>query len=85
MKTRRIGRFEIDRARVDYAPKQCLAILLGMIVVRAELQFHSDTIAYMAIGDQFEEMPPDSAVPEYDYEIKDLIGGKYHVVWSRRP
>ena len=58
MKTRRIGRFEIDRARVDYAPKQCLAILSGMIVVRAETMFHMDSIAYMAIGEQFEEVPP---------------------------
>ena len=79
-----IGKFTIDKCQIDRMPKVALAILNGCIVVQAENKWHSDQIEYMAISDQFDEVPVGDACPEYEPQIKDLVGGKYHVTWERK-
>lgn len=80
----RIGKFCIDVRQIERMPKVAMAILNGCIVVRAESMWHRNAIEYMAISDQFDEVAVGDVCPEYEPQIKDLIGGKYHVTWERK-
>lgn len=81
--TRRLGRFRISTKTIDCAPKAVLAALSGLIVVRAESLFYAGVIEYVAIGEVFDEISCYSEVPSYECTIKDLVGGKYHVTFTK--
>lgn len=82
---RRFGRFYISGRMLKAAPAAVEAILSGMVVVRACYAFDRDGIEYSAASQHFDRLPDDGAEsPFYEPTVKDLVGGKYHVTWSKK-
>lgn len=81
---KRMGRFQIDANDVAERPMLVLSILAGCIPVRAEMMLHSFEVEYVAYGEHFDEIDRGDCVPEYKFNIRDLVGGKYHVTWERK-
>lgn len=71
---RRIGRFAIRRELVERDPETARAIMGRCIVVRCEMMYSHDTLEYMALSPDFDEVPQGAIAPEYDVIISD--GGK---------
>lgn len=79
----RVGKFEIDNRLLRENKKAALAILTGCVVVRAEAMFHKDAVEYIAYGEHFEPNDPRCVVPRYDVTVRDLVGGKYAVTFTK--
>lgn len=76
MTNKRVGIFEIDRTFIDSSPTAVMEALSQVLIVRAEMMWHNDTIEYMAISDLFEENIKRGAIRRYTAkfgtkEIKD--------------
>ena len=67
---RKLGRFSITRDMIDTSPDMVAGAMSGMLVVRAELQYHSDAIAYIAMSDFFDFVPLHGQVPEYEANVR---------------
>jgi hypothetical protein len=80
---RRVGKFQISDDIIDEQPQVARAVLSGLIVLRAEALHHAYAIEYIAAGDQFEPITLGEMVPMYTVSIRDLIGGKYDVTFSK--
>jgi hypothetical protein len=80
----RVGIFTIPGRTIKDYPKLAIELLSGCIVVRAEGMFHKDAIQYIAYHERFDVVEDGGEVPEYEITIKDLIGGKYHITWSKK-
>jgi hypothetical protein len=71
---KRIGRFAISRQLAERDPETARAVMGRCIVVRCEMMYAHDTLEYMALSPDFDEVPQGQIVPEYDVIISD--GGK---------
>lgn len=73
VKDRRIGRFYISLNLINEMGASCRALFANCIVLKAEMQPHTDSIEYWAICDSFAELPEHQsavAVPFYRPELK---------------
>ena len=68
-----IGKFLLSAKYIKLYPHKALKLMtaLGVVVVRAEMMFHNDSIEYTAICDKFEEVEPNTKVPHYDLGITE--------------
>ena len=71
---RRIGRFAMSAQLVKRDPETARAVMGRCIVVRCEMMFEHDTLEYIALSPDFDEVPQGNIAPEYDVIISD--GGK---------
>ena len=70
---KRLGRFLLSAKYIKLYPHKALKLMtaMGVVVVRAEMIFHNDSIEYTAICDKFEEVPASHRVPHYDLGITE--------------
>jgi hypothetical protein len=66
-----LGKFRISRELIQKSPEAALAVLEGCLVVRAELQWESDAIEYVALHPDFDELQPGEIAPTYEAIISD--------------
>lgn len=71
---KRIGRFAISKQLIEHDPDTARAILGRCIVVRCEMIYAHDTLEYVALSQDFDEVSQREIVPQYDVIISD--GGK---------
>ena len=71
---KRIGRFAMSRQLVERDPETARAVMGRCIVVRCEMMYEHDTLEYIAISPDFDEVPYGEIAPEYSVAISD--GGK---------
>lgn len=69
VKSKRWGRFHISRHIVEDQPTTVLSMLAGMVIVRAEMMYHLDSIEYYAYADEFEEVDEGAEAPFYTAEM----------------
>ena len=74
MNARRIGRFAMSRMLVERDPETAMSIMGRAIVVRCEMMYERDTLEYVALSPDFDEVLPGGFIPEYSVIISD--GGK---------
>jgi len=72
---RRLGRFYVSRSLLLTHPEQLRALFNLMIVVEAQLRWDRDSVEYVAMSEQFEEVPEYCAAPLYQITFrKDEAG-----------
>jgi hypothetical protein len=81
MRDRRLGRFAMSRQLVELDPETARAVMGRVIVVRCEMMYASDTLEYIAVSPDFDEVRHGSVVPEYDVHIMD---GGARIEFKRR-
>jgi hypothetical protein len=74
MDKRRIGRFAMSLELVERDPDTARAIMGRCIVVRCEMMYEHQTLKYIALSPDFDEVPYGEITPEYRVIISD--GGK---------
>ena len=82
---RRYGRFSIDRSLFETAYHHFALALSRCAVVRAELDFASDSIDYIAIGAAFTPVPVGMLIPEYDLVFHNLDAAPHvapRITWT---
>lgn len=79
----RLARFYISEFIIKKRTPTAMLILAGLLPVKAESQLYAGRVEYVAYGDQFDVVPEGSEAPLYTPTIKDLVGGKYHVLWEK--
>ncbi len=63
---RNIGKFSIPRFLIDTSPEEVALALSVMVVLRAEMQYHTDSIEYVAhCPEHFAEVAEGSLTPSY--------------------
>ena len=77
---KRIGRFAMRREIVEQDPETARAIMARCIVVRCEMMYAHDTLEYVALSPDFDEVPQGAIVPEYDVIIS---GGGRRIEFKR--
>ena len=70
---RRIGRFAMSRQLVERDPETARAVMGRVIVVRCEMMYETDTLEYMALSPDFDEVPQNKIAPSYDVIISDGV------------
>ena len=70
---KRLGKFLLSAKYIKLYPHKALKLMtaMGVVVVRAEMMFHNDSIEYTAICDKFDEVPANRQVPHYDLGITE--------------
>ena len=68
---RRIGRFAMSRVLVERDPETARAVMGKCVVVRCEMMYAHDTLEYMALSPEFDEVPEGMISPEYDVIISE--------------
>lgn len=79
MIARKFGTFSIPMQLIEDDPATARLALEGCIVVRAEAIYAKGCIDYMAIHEDFEEVPLDEFAPEY---VGVITGGRRE--WKRK-
>jgi hypothetical protein len=71
----KIGRFRLgkDHLRTEYGRSLARDVMDGLLVVRAEYRWDMDAIEYMAIGEQFDDLPDGAEALPYtpQFEWRD--------------
>jgi len=80
----RLGQFDIPRSDILESPELVMAITGRMIIYRAEMMFHKDTMEYIAISDLFEEIEQGQCPPEYVMVVEKTEDGTYVVSAERK-
>ena len=62
---RRYGRFSISHEMIRKESDELYCLFANMIIVKAEAQFATDNIEYVAISKLFGEMEENECIPEY--------------------
>lgn len=78
---KRIGQFTLDAGFVAHNQEAALAIMGRCIVMRCEWIFSTDTLEYLALSPDFDEIHIDENAPEYDVIISE---GKKCIEFKRR-
>lgn len=78
---RRLGRFHIGLSIIEHDTIMAQLMLSGMVIVRADHRYDLNAIEYMALHDDFDEVPPGLEAPHYDVvaheqRIDDGDGGE---------
>ena len=68
---KRIGRFVLSLQLTEQYPATARAIMGRCIVVRCEMMYVHDTLEYIALSPDFDEVPNGNIVPEYDVIISE--------------
>jgi hypothetical protein len=68
---KRIGRFALSRQLVERDPETARAVMGRVIVVRCEMMYPTDTLEYMALSPDFDDVPQGMIVPEYEVHISE--------------
>jgi hypothetical protein len=68
---KRIGRFEMSRELIERDPETARAIMGRCIVVRCEMMYEHDTLEYVALSPDFDEVQQGMIAPEYDVIISE--------------
>ena len=74
MKSRRIGRFVLNRNFIEANKELAREIMGRCIVVRCEMVYYSDALEYIALSPDFDEIPEHSIAPEYQVICTDNEG-----------
>ena len=69
----RIGRFVISRLFVEKDPETARAVMGMVIVVRCEMMLASDTLEYMALSPEFDEVQEGEIIPTYEVHINEGV------------
>lgn len=64
---RRIGKIKVSRDAIDKVPEAVRAVMAKVIILRAEYMLCNETIEYIALCEEFDEV--DIAVFPPDYEV----------------
>lgn len=67
----RRGRFRIDVALIESDPEQARRILRGLIVVRAHVLWEGRSVEYVALGEDFAQVPPGAKTPYYAVRLSE--------------
>ena len=79
----RLGQFFIPSHVVRHQPQQALAILRGVLIVRAEQMYVRDAIEYIGVADHFSEVPDGDTAPFYDWALDELGPDVWRVSWRQ--
>lgn len=72
---RRLGRFRLSRWALESAPDETLArIFAGMVIARAEYDWPSNSIHYVAYAPQFEPVRESEEPHPYSIELTWIDG-----------
>ena len=69
--TRRIGRFCVDLSLLEDQTVMAQLMLSGMVIVRAQHRYDLNAIEYMALCDEFDEVPDGQEAPYYDARMNE--------------
>ena len=77
MNERNLGRFRIDEKWLHAEPDKVATVfaILKCVPVRIEVLFTERCLEYLAIAEQFPEVPYANMIPEYILEIKTDSAG----------
>lgn len=71
MKTSQIGKFHIHRDMILRDESVVLRVMAKCIVVRCELLYHNESFEYVALSEEFAEVPEAGAIPTYNIVFSD--------------
>ena len=71
---KRIGRFAMSRQLAERDQETARAVMGRCLIVRCEMMYAHDTLEYVAISPDFDEVPDGMIAPAYDVIISD--GGR---------
>jgi hypothetical protein len=61
----RLGTFDISRTDILESPELVMAITGRMLIYRAEMMFHKNSVEYIAVSDLFDEVEKGECPLEY--------------------
>lgn len=67
----RIGRFGISLTLAEREQELARAIMGKCIIVRCEMMYETNRLEYVAISDEFDEVPQGAMAPEYEVHISE--------------
>ena len=70
MKNFRLGKFEIPRDVMLDTTEIAIAITNGMLIIRAEMMFNTDSVEYTAISPMFDEIENGTIPPSYEIIVE---------------
>ena len=70
-RNRRLGRFAVEMNIIHESPVMAQLMLSGMVIVRAEHRYDLNAIEYMALCDEFDEVPQGYEAPWYDATMNE--------------
>ncbi len=68
-KSKRVGKFSIERYLIGDDPSTVHQMLANKVIVRAEVLYEMDAIEYHAYSDDFDEVENGQKIPEYVAEF----------------
>ena len=71
MRARRIGKFAISIELVERDQETARKIMGRCIVVRCEMMYHTNTLEYLAMSPDFDEIEKGMIAPEYEVHISE--------------
>lgn len=86
MNSRNLGRFAVDGMILRSKPGKVAEMFAAMklVAVRAEHDFESLNMQYIAISELFDEVPVGAPVPEYDLFVEEKDGKLVKVTVKKR-
>ena len=82
---KRIGRFRITREMIEKEYLNCVRVMEGIVVIRAEHMLETDTVEYIAISKYFEPVPVGQLAPLYEATLHTVGGVVEKVEWYSHP
>lgn len=87
---RRVGRFAISAAMLRNSgvleDREAInAVFDGMVIIRCEHILYTDTLEYIALAPQFDEVPGGEFAPNYRCNFVTLDGVISAVWWEKVP
>jgi hypothetical protein len=83
---KRIGSFVLAFVTIDQNPESARAALDGMVVIRAQPIYSARWVAYVAMHDEFEEVPDGLSfdeLPFYTFELTRQPDGSFERVMRK--
>lgn len=68
---RRLGRFALSRMMIERDQETARAIMGRCIIVRCEMMYESNTLEYLALSPDFDELQQGMMAPAYEVHISD--------------
>lgn len=69
----RLGKFYIDKDLIENNFEEVQKIMSKVVVVRAEMLYQSNSIEYMAISKDFDEVSEGKEIPTYKVKVSQDI------------
>ena len=77
--TKRLGKFNVSLDLIEQCPEVVKSVLSHMIVLKAETLYHTHTIEYVAMCDEFDVVPEGYVVPYYEIEINETADKRINI------